>query len=233
MVHGIIQDWVIIFLQYKSLKMKSCIFTIGKLAFWIYPPGKHIAYDERIIIFVDNLLTRFAVLSIKITFNLHIYKFWVVYRMLFRILWSLESRMSDNRKPATCIDWVHKSRYISKEKSQSYIRSIFSLNFTSFQLSEIRILLGFIKKLVRFSSTIFISSFLPSNLSITTSKRRIVRILVSIFADGFPLANWPRKLLKCYLYHIWGVWHPRVWIALYECTNVETRVHNSYSFTND
>ena len=72
MVHSKIQHWVIIFHQFKSPKMKSCIFTIGKLAFWIYLPGKHNTYDVGIITVVDNLLTYFTVSSIEITFNLHI-----------------------------------------------------------------------------------------------------------------------------------------------------------------
>lgn len=70
MVCNKIQSWVIIFLQFKSPQMKSCIFTAGKLAFWMHSPRKDNTYDVQIIMAADNLLTHFTVLSIRITFNL-------------------------------------------------------------------------------------------------------------------------------------------------------------------
>lgn len=111
-------------------------------------------------------------------------------RIFFRILWSLASRMSVNQKPV-----IDESTYIYKKKSQSYIRSTFHLilqycfNYQQFTFCQA------LWRNVYFSSTIFLSSFLPSNLSITTSKR-IARILVSIFADGFTTANWLSKPVK-------------------------------------
>lgn len=161
--------------------------------------------------------------------------------MFFRILWSLASGVNGNRSLQLTVQSRQKSHvykvttHMYKGKSLRDIKSTLPLNFpTLFRWSEIRILLGPVEKLLHFYSTIFISSFLPSNLSVTTSRGRIVRVFWFPFLQmALPQPTGLAKPLKGHLYHIWGVWHPRAWITLCEYTNCWGRAHNFQFFTND
>lgn len=49
-----LHKWVTVTLQFKSVKIKSCVFILDKLALWIHLPEKCIIYDVEIIMAEDN-----------------------------------------------------------------------------------------------------------------------------------------------------------------------------------